>query len=176
MRLSAFTTIFAALLSALPMARPAAVERRQVIYYWAGDSFQFLYKDSNFCESDVVTVAVYLSQTPPANSDVMANGRLADGTFEYYFGDYTISNFGLPPSSDAPPASLTMPVRLAQRRFDTSRHACHTVRVPPLHCDFGVSAGIKLSYRLCGTIHAAYPSFFLNAEGGESSEGPRKLT
>ncbi|TBU55376.1 hypothetical protein BD310DRAFT_856871 [Dichomitus squalens] len=125
MRLSAFTTIFAALLSALPMARPAAVERRQVIVWpahgttispangstiAAGDSFQFLYKDSNFCESDVVTVAVYLSQTPPANSDVMANGRLADGTFEYYFGDYTISNFGLPPSSNAPPSSLTMPV------------------------------------------------------------------
>nr|VWO98004.1 Zn(2)-C6 fungal-type domain-containing protein [Ganoderma boninense] len=74
-----------------------------------GDAFPFSYRQANMCQDDAVKVSSYLSRAPPAQTAVLPSGQLAPGSFAHHFGDWTVSNWGLP-SKNPPPATLVMPV------------------------------------------------------------------
>ncbi|PIL23588.1 hypothetical protein GSI_14901 [Ganoderma sinense ZZ0214-1] len=74
-----------------------------------GAAFPFSYRQANMCKDDAVKVSSYLSRNAPSQSTVLPNGQLAPGSFAHHFGDWTISNWGLP-SKNPPPATLVMPV------------------------------------------------------------------
>ena len=59
-------------------------------------AFPFAYAVSNWCESSFTPFTVYLTTgvAPPAFGNVTADGELAEGTYEFQFGKYTVSNFG----------------------------------------------------------------------------------
>ncbi|RPD59455.1 hypothetical protein L226DRAFT_574470 [Lentinus tigrinus ALCF2SS1-7] len=79
--------------------------------------FAFDYATSNWCESAFTPFTVYLTQgaEPPSFDNVTTDGTLADGSYLYNLGKFTVSNFGLPLSAgDAPPSTLNVPADVLQ--------------------------------------------------------------
>ncbi|KAI1786053.1 hypothetical protein LXA43DRAFT_898621 [Ganoderma leucocontextum] len=125
MRTFTRNTLLTTILSALAVTRASTVVRRDGVVVWSnhgtteapaqgtaiapGEAFPFSYREANMCKDDAVKVSSYLSREPPTATDVMPEGQLAPGSFVYHFGDWTVSNWGLP-SNNPPPQTLVMPV------------------------------------------------------------------
>jgi hypothetical protein len=76
-----------------------------------GSDFPFTFHDVNWCEDGYSPISVWLTDYAPAASNLNSTGQFPEGQYTYYFGEYLIPNFGLPPleGNNPPPSTLTLP-------------------------------------------------------------------
>ncbi|EKM60682.1 uncharacterized protein PHACADRAFT_246750 [Phanerochaete carnosa HHB-10118-sp] len=73
----------------------------------ANTAFPFGYNVDNWCEEGYNNFKVFLTETAPTIDDVDSTGDIQNAL--YSFGQFTVANFGLPPSGTPPPSSLVVP-------------------------------------------------------------------
>ncbi|KAK7694179.1 hypothetical protein QCA50_001359 [Cerrena zonata] len=77
-------------------------------YAIAGQPIPFNYSNTNRCHAIDSPITVYLLDAPPAHSDITDHGEFTN--FLYFFGRFSIPNFGLPPMTDPPPPPPTLTI------------------------------------------------------------------
>ncbi|KAJ8077767.1 hypothetical protein AAF712_009029 [Marasmius tenuissimus] len=75
----------------------------------SGSQFDFHYIQSDWCHDGYSPFTVWLTNYAPSTANVNSTGGFSEGDYTHFFGQFLAANFGLPPMSPVPPASLTLP-------------------------------------------------------------------
>lgn len=59
-----------------------------------GQTIPFNYEDINECFADFTPIDIYVLADVPDFSDLNSTGKFEEGNYLYYFGEWTIHNFG----------------------------------------------------------------------------------